>query len=269
VNAQVNGAGATFPSKVYDRWAQSFAKEAGQQVVYKGTGSGDGIKQITERSVDFGGTDSPLLSEELAKRRLIQMPMQIGGIVPVLNVLGIGSNKMLLSAEVLADIMEGRIAKWNDTRIVGLNPGLSLPARAILRIVRSDKSGTTEGFTRYLAEVSPGFKKDVGIGQLPNWPGEVTRAEGNDGMVKALKASEGAIAYVSYDRVVKDELAAVRLRNAASQVVSASEAGFRAAILDSDVSRKGERPRQPDESSKPGHLADHAHEFCTDRRGTG
>jgi phosphate transport system substrate-binding protein len=141
---------------------------------------------------------------------------------------------------VLADIMAGRIAKWNDARITGLNPGLPLPARTIVRIVRMDKSGTTEGYTRYLSEVSSGFKKDVGIGQLPNWPGEVTRAEGNDGVVKALKASEGAIAYVSYDRVVKDELAAVRLKNAANQVVSASETGFRAAILDSDVSRKGD-----------------------------
>lgn len=100
MNAQINGAGATFPSKIYDRWAQSFAKEAGQQVIYKGTGSGDGIKQITERAVDFGGTDSPLPSEELAKRRLVQMPMMIGGIVPpVLNVPGIGSKKMLLFAE--------------------------------------------------------------------------------------------------------------------------------------------------------------------------
>lgn len=172
----MHGAGATFPSKVYDRWAQSFAKEAGQQVVYKGTGSGDGIKQITERAVDFGGTDSPLSSEELAKRRLVQMPMLIGGIVPVLNVPGIGPNRMLLSAEVLADIMAGRVAKWNDVRITALNPGLSLPSRAIVRIVRSDKSGTTEGYTRYLSEVSPGFKKDVGIGQQPNWPGEVTRS---------------------------------------------------------------------------------------------
>jgi phosphate transport system substrate-binding protein len=240
VFAQVKGAGATFPSKVYDRWAQSFARQTDQQVVYKGTGSGDGIKQVTNRSVDFGGTDSPLSSEELAKRRLVQLPMLIGGIVPVLNVPGIGSNKMLLSAEVLADIMAGRIAKWNDARITGLNPGLPLPARTIVRIVRMDKSGTTEGYTRYLSEVSSGFKKDVGIGQLPNWPGEVTRAEGNDGVVKALKASEGAIAYVSYDRVVKDELAAVRLKNAANQVVSASETGFRAAILDSDVSRKGD-----------------------------
>jgi phosphate transport system substrate-binding protein len=240
VNAQVRGAGATFPSKVYDRWALSFAKQTGQQVLYKGTGSGDGIKQITERAVDFGGTDSPLTSEELAKRKLIQMPMLIGGIVPVLNVPGIGPNKMLLSAGVLADIMAGRIATWHDARITDLNPGLSLPARPIVRIVRGDRSGTTEGYSRYLSEGSPGFKKDVGIGQLPNWPGTVTRAEGNDGMVKALKATQGAIAYVSYDRVVQDELAAVRLRNAANQVVSASEAGFREAILDSDVSRKGD-----------------------------
>jgi phosphate transport system substrate-binding protein len=240
VSAQVRGAGATFPSKVYDRWAQSFAKQTGQQVEYEGTGSGDGVKRITDRAVDFGGTDSPLSSEELAKRRLVQMPMLIGGIVPVLNVFGVGPNRMLLSAEVLADIMAGRIAKWNDPRITGLNPGLSLPARAIVRIVRTDRSGTTEGYTRYLSEGSPGFKKEVGVWQLPNWPGEVTRAEGNDGMVKALKALEGAIAYVSYDRVVMDGLSGVRLSNAANQAVSASEASFRAAILDSDVSRKSD-----------------------------
>jgi phosphate transport system substrate-binding protein len=239
-SAQIRGAGATFPSKVYDRWAQSFAKVSEQQVAYRGTGSGDGIRQITERAVDFGGTDSPLSSEELAKRKLVQMPMLIGGIEPVINLHGIGPAKLLLSGEVLADIMAGRIAKWNDARISALNPGLVLPTRAIHRVVRAEKSGTTEGFTRYLAEVSPGFKQAVGIGQLPSWPGEVIKAEGNDGMVKALKATEGAIAYVSHDRVVKDGLAGVRLRNAANVVVSASEAGFRAAILDSDLARKGD-----------------------------
>jgi len=239
-NAQVKGAGATFPSKIYERWAQSFAKVSDQQVIYKGTGSGDGIKQITDRAVDFGGTDSPLSKDELAKRKLVQMPMLIGGIVPVLNLQGIGPGKLLLSGEVLADILAGRISIWNDARISQLNPGLALPARAIVRVVRKDKSGTTEGFTRYLSEVSPAFKADVGFSQLPAWPGAVTMAEGNDGMVRALKATEGAIAYVSHDRVVKDGLAAVRLRNAANVAVSASEAGFRAAIVDSDVSRKGD-----------------------------
>lgn len=118
------------------------------------TGSGNGIKKIAERAVDFTSTDSPLSSKELAKRRLVQMPMLIGGIVPVLNVPGIASNRMLLSAGVLADITVGRIAKWRDARIIGLTPGLSLPSRAIVRIVRFGKSETTEGYTRYLSEVS-------------------------------------------------------------------------------------------------------------------
>lgn len=239
-HAQVKGVGATFPSKVYDRWAKSFAKQTDHAVAYQGTGSGDGIKQITARAVDFGGTDSPLSNEELAKRRLVQMPMLIGGVVPVVNVPGIASNKLLLAPDVLADVMAGKITNWNDPRIAADNPGLALPARQIVRVVRQEKSGTTEGFTRYLSEVSPAFKKDVGIGQLPNWPGEVVRAEGNDGMVKTLKALPGSIAYVSFDRVIQDDLAAVRLRNAADQVVTASEAGFRAAILDSDVARKGD-----------------------------
>jgi phosphate transport system substrate-binding protein len=168
------------------------------------------------------------------------MPMLIGGIVPVVNLPGIVTNRLLLSGDVLADIMAGRIAKWNDARIADLNPGVALPARTIVRIVRQDKSGTTEGYTRYLSDGSADFKKDVGIAQLPNWPGEVTRAEGNDGVVKALKAREGSIAYVSHDRVINDVLAAVRLVNAAGHAVSASEAGFRAAILDSDVARKGD-----------------------------
>jgi phosphate transport system substrate-binding protein len=236
----IQGAGATFPSKVYDRWADRFASTTGEAVKYKGTGSGDGIKQITARAVDFGGTDSPLSREELQKRKLVQMPMLIGGIVPVVNLGGVASNRLILSPAVLADIMAARIESWNDARIAELNPGLVLPARAILRIVRSDRSGTTEGYTRYLSEVSAPFAKGVGSSQLPEWPGVVTKADGNDGMVRALKATEGSIAYVSYDRVVRDELVAVRLRNAANQVVAASEAGFRAAIRDSDLYRTGD-----------------------------
>jgi phosphate transport system substrate-binding protein len=239
-SAQVLGAGATFPSKIYERWAQAFGKATGHEVVYKPTGSGDGIKQITARAVDFGGTDSPLANTELDKRHLVQLPMLIGGIVPAVNAPGIGVNALLLSGEVLADIMAGHIARWNDARIAALNPGLALPAKAIVRVVRADKSGTTDGFTRYLSQVSPAFKAEVGAGQLPDWPGEVVRGEGNDGVVKALKATEGAIAYVSYDRVAKDGLAAVRLKNADNHAVAASEAGFRAAIVESDVARKGD-----------------------------
>jgi phosphate transport system substrate-binding protein len=169
---------------------------------------------------------------------LVQIPMLIGGVVPVVQ-LPLAA-PLQLDGEVLADIFQGRIKSWNDARIAALNPGVALPALPIRRIVRAEKSGTTEGFSRYLAGASAAFKAEVGIGQLPTWPGEPLKAEGNDGMAQALRTTPGAIAYVSYDRVLRDKLTAVKLRNAAGRFVLPSEQGFRAAILESDVHRQGD-----------------------------
>lgn len=235
----VQGQGATFPSKVYETWAKAFAKAGGVAVLYKGTGSGDGIKQITARKVDFGGTDSPLPPAELAKQHLVQIPMLVGGVVPVVNLPGLGG-AVQLDGPALADIFLGRIKFWNDGRIAALNPGLSLPAQPIKRIVRAEKSGTSDGFSRYLSGVSPAFKAEVGASQAPAWPGEPLKAEGNDGMVQTLRATSGGIAYVSYDRVLRDKLAAVRLRNAAGRFVLPSERGFAVAVLESDMHRSGD-----------------------------
>jgi phosphate transport system substrate-binding protein len=234
----VQGQGATFPSKVYETWARAFEKAGGGAVAYKGTGSGDGIKQIGARKVDFGGTDAPLPPTELAKQKLVQIPMLIGGVVPVVH-LPLAA-PLQLDGEVLADIFQGRIKVWNDGRIAALNPGVGLPSLAIKRVVRAEKSGTTEGFSRYLAGASAAFKSDVGIGQLPAWPSDPLKAEGNDGMVQTLRATPGAIAYVSYDRVLRDKLAPVKLRNAAGRFVLPTEQGFRAAVLESDVHRQGD-----------------------------
>jgi phosphate transport system substrate-binding protein len=235
----VRGAGATFPSKVYDTWAQAYARSGGAQVSYKPTGSGDGIKQIGARKVDFGGTDAPLTQAELEKQKLVQIPMLVGGVVPVVNLPGIVA-PLHLDGETLADLFLGRIKTWNDPRIATLNPGVGLPATPVHRVVRAEKSGTSEGFSRYLAIVSSRFKAEVPVSQLPAWPGEPVKAEGNDGMVQALRANPGAIAYVSYDRVLRDKLVGVRLRNAAGKFVAANEAGFRAAMLESDMHRKGD-----------------------------
>lgn len=237
--AQVKGAGATFPSKVYERWAQTY-EQTGTKVMYRPTGSGDGIKQISARAVHFGGSDSPLPPEELSKRKLVQLPMLVGGIVPVVNLPGVANNRLQLTGELLADILLGRITRWNDGRIAALNPNLALPPLNIRRVVREDKSGTTDMFTRYLAHVSPAFKAEVGTGQAPKWPGEVETGPGNDGVVQKLKSLPGGIAYVSYDRVVQDKLAGVRLKNAAGNFAVASEEGFKAAIMDSDLSRQGD-----------------------------
>jgi phosphate transport system substrate-binding protein len=235
----VQGQGATFPSKVYDTWARAFAKAGGGTVTYKGTGSGDGIKQSQARSVDFGGTDAALSAAELARHKLVQIPMLVGGVVPVVNLPGLGA-PLQLDGPLLAELFLGRVKSWNDARIAALNPGVALPALAVRRVVRAEKSGTSDGFSRYLAGVSPVFKVEVGAGQAPAWPGEPMKAEGNDGMVQALRATPGAIAYVSYDRVLRDRLTAVKLRNAAGRFVLPGEAGFRAAILESDMHRQGD-----------------------------
>ncbi len=233
----VQAAGATFPAKVYARWAEQFARESGIRVTYRPTGSGDGIQQATTRSVAFGGTDSPLPADELAKRRLVQIPTLVGGVVPVVN---LGGARPRLTGEVLGEIMAGRVERWDDPRIAALNPGLPLPPRRIVRVVRAEKSGTTEGFTRYLAGASDVFRSQVGAGQLPRWPGEVRAEEGNDGVVAAVKSVAGAIGYVSYDRVEPAGLTAVPLRNRAGRWVAPTENGFRAAILESALHRAGD-----------------------------
>jgi phosphate transport system substrate-binding protein len=235
----VQGQGASFPSKIYEAWARAFEKAGGAPVAYKPTGSGDGVKQITARKVDFGGTDTPLSTAELAKHKLVQIPMLVGGVVPVVNLPGVGG-PVQLNGELLADIFLGRIKVWNDVRIAALNPNLALPVLPIRRVVRADKSGTSDGFSRYLAGASASFKTEVGASQAPAWPGEPLKADGNDGMVQALRSTPGAIAYVSYDRVLRDRLAAVKLRNAAGRFVLPSESGFRMAIAESDMHRQGD-----------------------------
>ena len=237
----IQGAGATFPSRVYDRWTARFmAERPGPSIRYQGTGSGDGIRQAKARTVHFGGTDNPLSAAQLAEHKLVQIPLLVGGFVPVVNLPGVKPNELVLSGEVLADMARGAIATWNDPRIAELNPGLRLPAMPVVRVVREDKSGSTEVWVRYLADSSPAFAKAVPISQKPAWPGETLAAKGNDGVSNLVKAKPGSFTYVSYDRVVKDKLVGVRLRNRSGQVLSASEAGFRAAILASDVYRKGD-----------------------------
>lgn len=238
---QIAGAGATFPARVYAKWTEQFASQNPRvQVSYKPTGSGDGVKQIGARSVHFGGTDTPLTQQELAQKGLIQIPMLVGGLVPVVNVPGIGANRLVLDGVTLAEIMLGRIDNWADPAIAKLNPGLSLPAKPIVRVVREDASGSTEGLTRYLAMSSGVFKRTVGESKKPSWPGKVIEAKGNDGVVTAMRDQAGAITYVSYDRVVKDQLTAVKLVNPMGRAVAASEEGFKEAILGSDVYRLGD-----------------------------
>lgn len=238
--AEIRGAGATFPSAVYATWASAYEKEHGGKVTYQPTGSGDGIKRIVARQVDFGGSDSPMSATDLDKNQLLQFPTAVGGIVPVVNLRGVAPDQLQLSGDLLADIFRGAVTQWNDKRIAALNPGVPLPATAIVRIVRAERSGTTEAFTKYLAAVSAPWRDGPGVGQQVSWPAATVAVEGNDGVAKALAGTPGAIAYVSHDRVVRHKLAGVRLRNRSGNTVSASEESFRSAVHESDLNRKGD-----------------------------
>jgi phosphate transport system substrate-binding protein len=237
----VQGAGATFPALVYQRWLQRFnSLNPGIALRYNPTGSGDGVRQMQARSVAFGGTDSPLSAAQLAQHKLVQIPTVVGGLVPVVNLPGLGARPLVLDGVVLAALMQGEIRQWNDPRVQALNGGLTLPALPVQRIVRDDASGSSEVFTRYLGLSSAGFAQAVPAAQKPSWPGQPWRAKGSDGVVAMLKATPGGLTYVSHDRVLKDRLSAASLRQADGSVVSASEDSFRAAILASDVYRKGD-----------------------------
>ena len=186
---EIHGAGATFPSAVYKSWAESYGKSHAAKVSYLPTGSGDGMHRISAREVDFGASDSAIGAADLEKNGLLQIPTAVGGIVPVVNLRGVANERLRLTGDVLADIMRGAITRWNDHRIAALNPEVDLPAAAIVRIVRAEKSGTSDAYTRYLSLMSADWKSQVGFGQLVKWPGDVTAVDGNDGVSKGVAAT--------------------------------------------------------------------------------
>jgi phosphate transport system substrate-binding protein len=233
----VTGAGASFPALVYAAWSTGYSKERGQEVRYVSTGSGDGVKQMNERTVDFGATDNPLTDTELKAGKLIQFPTMAGGIVPVINLKGIANGELKLTGPVLVSLFSGDIKTWDDARIAALNPGLSLPKTRVTRVVREDASGSTGIFTEYLAKHSPAWAGTVGVGKLVKWSGEVVAVKGNDGVAVAVKTTPGAIGYTSFDRVLREALVSVALKNKAGQFVVASEGAFSAAVKASGISK--------------------------------
>ena len=182
----ITGAGATFPYPLYMKWADMYNGLTGMKLNYQSIGSGGGIQQIKSKTVDFGASDAPLTKEELDAAGLIQFPMIIGGVVPVLNVEGIQPGQLKLTGQVLADIYLGKVEKWNDPAIAGLNPGLRLPDLAITVVHRSDGSGTTWIFTNYLCKMSPEWKEKVGSKTSVKWPAGVG-AKGNEGVAANVK----------------------------------------------------------------------------------
>jgi phosphate transport system substrate-binding protein len=237
----LEGAGATFPSKVYERWAREYERQRpGVNVRYAPTGSSDGVAKARQRAVQWAGTDAPLSAAQRAEHRLVQIPLVVGGLVPVVNLPGVASNALVLDGPVLAALMLGEITQWNDARVAALNPGLKLPNLPVRRVVRSDGSGSSEVFTRYLGLAHAAFAAKVPASTKPTWPGEPLQAKGNDGLSERVLATPGALGYVSFDRVSRDRLTAVKLRTQDDVNVAASEAAFRSALLASDMYRQGD-----------------------------
>ncbi len=221
----LNGAGATFPYPVYSAWANEYSKVTGVKLNYQSIGSGGGIKQITERTVDFGASDKPLKPEELAKDNLLQFPAVIGGVVPVVNLPGVKAGELKLDSEALCKIYMGELVKWNDPKIKGLNPRLKLPDNEITVVHRSDGSGTTAIFTDYLSGVCSAWKEKVGTGTSVSWLAGIG-GKGNEGVANYVQQQANSIGYVEFAYAKQNNLTYTMLKNRAGAFVAPSFASF-------------------------------------------
>lgn len=224
----INGAGASFPYPVYSAWAFQYQKDTGTRINYQSIGSGGGVRQISNRTVDFGASDAPVKSEDLKEKGLLQFPAIIGGVVPIVNIQGVSSGQLKLAADILARIYLGKITKWSDPEIAELNPGLKLPDEEITVIQRSDGSGTTAIFTSYLAEVSKEWKETSGAGKSVTWPVGIG-GKGNEGVTNYVKRVKNSIGYVEFAYAKQNKLADVVLQNRDGEYVNASFDSFNAA----------------------------------------
>jgi phosphate transport system substrate-binding protein len=230
---EVTGAGATFPAPLYAKWASEYNKATGVKINYQSVGSGAGLRQIEAKTVDFGASDMPLKDDELKAKNLVQFPTVIGGVVPVINIKGIGPGQMKLNGQVLGDIYLGKITNWNDAAIKALNPTLALPDAAISPVRRADGSGTSFIFTNYLSKVNADWKSKVGEGTAVNWP-TGAGGKGNEGVAAFVNRLPNSIGYVEYAYVKQNKMAFAQMQNAAGAFVSPDDSAFKAAAAGAD-----------------------------------
>jgi len=235
---QITGAGASFPNPIYQKWAEAGRSATGITVNYQSVGSGAGINQIRNRTIDFGATDAPLNVAQLGEANLLQFPSVMGSLVPIVNIPGVANHQLRLTGELLADIYLGKITKWNDTRIVELNRGVTLPNLAIAPAYRADGSGTTFVWVSYLAAISPEWKEKVGVGTSVRFPAG-TGARGNEGVAGTVKNIRGAIGYVENAYAIANNLVTTQLHNKAGQFVKPTQEAFIAAATNADWSAPG------------------------------
>ena len=225
---KIDGAGASFPAPLYYDWAYNYGKESHIRVNYQSIGSGGGIKQITNRIVDFGASDKPLTTKELTKAKLLQFPTVIGAIVVAYNLPGIADEQLKLKNSIVADIFAGKITMWNDPAIAADNKGLKLPNEKIVVVHRSDGSGTTYNFTYYLTKSSESWANTYGAGKAIDWAVGMG-GKGNEGVSNLLKQTPYTIGYIESAYKEKNNLAAATLQTASGKWVSAREENFKAA----------------------------------------
>jgi phosphate transport system substrate-binding protein len=231
--ADISGAGATFPYPIYAKWADAYKTKTGVGLNYQSIGSGGGIKQIKAKTVTFGASDMPLKPDDLKEAGLLQFPMIIGGVVPVVNIKGIAAGALHLDGATVAAIYLGDITKWNDPKIKALNPKLTLPATDIAPVYRSDGSGTNFLFSDYLSKSSEKFKSTIGANTSVQWPTGIG-AKGNEGVANMTTQTDGAIGYVEYAYAKQNKMAFTSLTNKSGATVVPNAESFQAAAATAD-----------------------------------
>ena len=228
--ADLTGAGATFPNPIYSRWFDEYSKKTGVKINYQPIGSGGGIKQLQEQTVDFGASDAPMTDAEMAGAKggpVLHVPTVVGVVVVAYNLPGL-AQPIKLTGSLVAGIFQGQITKWNDTRLAAVNPGVTLPNADILVVHRSEASGTTYVFSDYLSSVSAAWKASPGKGKELQWPVGLG-AKGNDGVSAQIKQTTGAVGYVELAYVTQNHLTAALLQNAAGSFVAPAASAATAA----------------------------------------
>jgi phosphate transport system substrate-binding protein len=220
---RITGAGATFPNPIYTKWFDAYNKKTGIQINYQSIGSGGGIRQFTEGTVDFGATDGPMNESQIAavNGNVLHIPAVLGAVVVTYNVPALGDTRLKFDGNVLTEIFMGRITKWNDPKIAALNPGVKLPDADLIVVHRSDGSGTTYVFTDFLNKFSREWRDKVGYATSVNWPVGLG-GKGNEGVTQQVKQVEGALGYVELIYAISNKLPYAEIKNAAGNYITPS-----------------------------------------------
>jgi phosphate transport system substrate-binding protein len=235
-SSALTGAGATFPAPIYTKWFDAYARETGVRINYQSIGSGGGIRQFTEGTVDFGASDAPMTDEQVAavKGNVQHVPSVLGAVVATYNLPSLGQTPLRFDGSTLADIFLGRISRWSDRRLAALNPGVRLPDQDIIVVHRSDGSGTTYIFTDYLSKISPQWKSTVGRATSVKWPIGLG-GKGNAGVTQQVKQTEASIGYVELIYAISNGLPAALMQNADGKFVQPSLKSVSAAAAGADL----------------------------------